>query len=71
VTGWGVQFWRSRKHIPTAADVQAAIELAGERYRAIFGMPPTHVLLPAEVGPDSLQLWTLQVATGHSHAGWS
>ena len=69
MTGWGVQFWRGKNHIPTLAEIQAAIARAGERYRAVFGLPPTHVLLPIGVEVDSLELWTLQVAQGHSQRG--
>lgn len=69
MTGCGEQFWRNLKHIPTPAEIQAAIERAGERYRRIFGLPPTHVLLPAGVEIEALELWTLQVERGHAQPG--
>ena len=69
MTGFGVQFWHGKDHIPTAADIQAAIEQAGRRWLAISGQPPTHICLPLEAKPEMLKLWTLQVVSGHSQPG--
>lgn len=44
-------------------DIQAAIEEAGRRYRAKFGVSPTHVSLPPQADPAGLKLWALNL--GH------
>lgn len=54
---------RQRKR-PNAADMQAAIDHAGEAYRARFGRPPSHVALPSNntIALDVLSLYTLSLA---------
>ncbi len=74
MTGAGAQFWLDSKRYPTAsdvpvADIQAAIERAGARWRAITGQPPTHICLPPEADPAALKLWTLQVLAKRGQAG--
>ena len=42
-------------------DLQQAIEEAGKRYRAKFGMAPSYVCLPGTADPATLKLYTLQL----------
>lgn len=43
-------------------DVQAAIVAAGRAYKQRYGRPGSHVALPRDVDPDSLKLYTLNLA---------
>jgi len=50
-------------------DYQAAIELGGAAYQERHGKPPVRVALPSCVEPDTLELWTLEVADHRASAG--
>jgi hypothetical protein len=49
--------------------LQAAIEKAGASYFRRFGLPPTHVVLPADADPSRLRLWSLVVVQEAHYAG--
>jgi hypothetical protein len=44
-----------------AADVQAAIDAAGAKYRKLYGLLPTHVALPVGLTAQGLKLYTLNL----------
>ncbi len=50
-------------------DYQAAIEFGGKAYRERYGKPPRYVALPSCVDVESLNLWTLQIASHKASAG--
>ncbi len=47
-----------------AADVQAAIDAAGAKYRKLFGLPPTKVALPVGLTTQGLKLYTMNLGGG-------
>jgi len=44
-------------------DTQKALDLAGRLFHAGYGRPPTHVALPPDCDPASVNIYTLQL--GH------
>jgi hypothetical protein len=65
IEGIGVQVIPGdKRRRPNAADIQKAIDMAGASYRRRFGVPPTHVALPADmtIVLSALNLYTLSQA---------
>ena len=50
-------------------DTQKALDLAGRLFHAGYGRPPTHVALPPEVDPATVNLYTMQLGERTCQAG--